>query len=204
MTSSPGPIPIASSTSTIASVPLATPTVCGTPRYRAASSSKALTLGPRMNSPASRTLCMRSRSSGIRGAYCARTSTSGIAAMARQSSRAQFAHDHCGEEREDRGDDDVVHVTEVAVEMRIARAERPADGGECEGPDGGADRGQHDVPAERHPKDPGRDRDERPHHRSHPTDQDDQIVPALEPPLGTVEFALPEMEHPAAALDERP
>ena len=49
MTSSPGPIPIASSTRTSASVPLATPIVSGTPRYAAASSSNAETLGPKTN-----------------------------------------------------------------------------------------------------------------------------------------------------------
>ena len=47
--SSPGPISSASSASTSASVPFATPTVA--PRYAAASSSKARTFGPRMNTP---------------------------------------------------------------------------------------------------------------------------------------------------------
>src|SRR6184192_3012087 len=51
MTSSPGPIPRASRAITSASVPFATPTVRGTPRYSAASRSKAFTFGPRMKIP---------------------------------------------------------------------------------------------------------------------------------------------------------
>ena len=55
MTSSPAPIPSASSTITIASVPFATPTVSGTPRYSAASRSNSATFGPKTKRPSSST-----------------------------------------------------------------------------------------------------------------------------------------------------
>ena len=71
-------MPIASSDRTSASVPFATPIACGTPRYAAASRSNASTSGPKMNRPDSSTSAKRSFSSGINGAYCALTSTSGI------------------------------------------------------------------------------------------------------------------------------
>ena len=78
ITSSPAPISSASRARTIASVPLATPSACATPRYSAASRSKASTFAPRMNCPRSRTSSNSPRSSSSSGAYCALTSTSGI------------------------------------------------------------------------------------------------------------------------------
>ena len=78
MTSSPAPIPSASRTSTSASVPFATPTVSGTPRYSAASCSKAATFGPNTNVPCSSTSAKASLSAGMSGSYCAFTSMSGI------------------------------------------------------------------------------------------------------------------------------
>ena len=71
-------MPIASSESTSASVPFATPIACGTPRYAAASSSNACTSGPKMKRPDSTTRSNASRNSGISGAYCALTSTRSI------------------------------------------------------------------------------------------------------------------------------
>src|SRR5881392_2724017 len=113
MTSSPAPMPRASSAMTIASVPFATPIVAGTPRYAAASCSNARTFGPRMNSPESRTPPMAASSSGISGAYCALTSTRGVGGTAaRQSSRAQPAPDQDGGGENDQRDDDVVDVLE--------------------------------------------------------------------------------------------
>ena len=79
ITSSPAPIPIASSTSTIASVPFAQLTVSWTPSSSADSRSNASTSGPKMNRPDSSVRANASLSSGISGAYCALTSTCGIA-----------------------------------------------------------------------------------------------------------------------------
>ena len=78
ITSSPAPIPSASSASTSASVPFATPIVCSTPRYSAASRSNPSTSGPKMKRPLSSARANASFSSGMNGAYCALTSTSGI------------------------------------------------------------------------------------------------------------------------------
>src|ERR1700751_1447475 len=107
MTSSPGPISIASSTSTIASVPFATPTAFVTPRYAAASSWKG------------------AWSWGISGAYCALTSISGI---------GDTASPHCSQPVEEirRSEDDACHdgvldVLEAVVEALVARSQRVAD-----------------------------------------------------------------------------
>src|SRR5689334_3959041 len=132
MTSSPGPIPSASSTSTSASVPLATPIVCRTPRYAAASSWKAAYSGPRMKAPDSRTLRKRSSSSGISGAYCALTSTSGTFGMAIQSRGPHPADDQVDGEQHDDRHDRVVDVAQVAVRVRVARSQRPARAREAE------------------------------------------------------------------------
>ena len=70
---------IASSTSTSASVPFAQLTVSSTPSCAAASRSNASTSGPKMNFPESSVRANASFSSGISGAYCALTSTWGIA-----------------------------------------------------------------------------------------------------------------------------
>src|ERR687897_890610 len=116
MTSSPGPIPSASRTITIASVPLATPTVSGTPRNAAASSSNAFTFGPRMNFPDSSTSAKAACRRGISGAYCALTSTSGIGGGTASQSRGappQPEHD-AGDE--DHREHDVVDVVERMVE----------------------------------------------------------------------------------------
>src|SRR5437660_8702444 len=115
---------MAFSTSTSASVPLATPIVCGTPRNAAASSSNAFTFGPRMKTPDSSTSARRSFSAGSRPAYCALTSTSGIWGTAAQSRRADAADYDVGHENHDRGDDRVLGVAEVVVEALVARSER--------------------------------------------------------------------------------
>ena len=59
----------------IASVPFATPIVCSTPRYSAASRSNPSTSGPKMNLPLSSVRSNAAFSAGISGAYCALTST---------------------------------------------------------------------------------------------------------------------------------
>src|SRR5256714_6567776 len=147
-------MPIASSTITSASVPFATPTVCGTPRNAAASSSNALTFGPRMKTPASSTSARRSFRSGRSGAYCALTSTSGIGRTASESSRAP-AEQEPGYGRDDGERNRVVDEPEVPVEALPALADGPADAGEREAPDRGADQGENRVPPESHPEDAG-------------------------------------------------
>ena len=58
-----------------------------------------------------------------------------------------------------------------------------------------------DVAPERDLEDPGRDRDERPHDRRQPPEQDGPVLPALEPRLGALELRVVEMQ-PAAVLFE--
>src|SRR5215210_2481222 len=152
MTSSPGPISSASRTSTSASVPFATPTVAGTPRYAAASSSKAWTFGPRMKVPESSTSAMRLLISSSRGAYCARTSTSGVCGTASQSTRPPPADYQPDSDCDDARDDGIV---EVVVEALPVATDDPADAGERQAPGGRADEGQHRVTAQGHPEHPG-------------------------------------------------
>src|SRR4051812_7316737 len=171
MTSSPGPISIASSARTSASVPLPTPTDTGTPRCAAASSSKARTFGPRMKTPASSTAAIRSWSSGISGAYWALTSTSGTlgADTALDGSRAAAAPpDEEVQEADGHAErDEVVDEPEVAVELLVTGPERPAGAREREAPrDIAGDREQR-VGAKVHAGDPGGDRDERANDRRH-------------------------------------
>src|SRR5205823_5577250 len=203
ITSSPGPIPIASSAITSASVPFATPIVCGTPRNPAASSSKAFTFGPRMKTPASSTSARRSFSSGRSGAYCALTSTSGIGRTASESSRAPAQHEPC------RGSDDgepdrVVDEPEVAVEALPAPADRPADAGGREAPDRRANERQDRVRGEPHPEDARRDRDERADDGRDSPQEDSPVAPPVEPALGPVELLRREVEDAPAILEQRP
>src|SRR5438270_5888741 len=196
-------MPRASRTITIASVPFATPIVCGTPRYCAASSSKALTFGPRMKTPASSTSARRSFSSGRSGAYCALTSTSGIGRTASESSRAPAQHEPC------RGSDDgerdrVVDEPEVAVKALPASADRPPDAGEREAPDRRPEERRDRVRREPHPEDTGGDRDERANDGGDPPDEDGPVAPAVEPALGAVELLGREVEEAPASLEQRP
>src|SRR6266511_904927 len=144
MTSSPEPMPSASSTRTRASVPLATPTVSGTSRYAAASRSNAATFGPRMNSPLESTPSITSRMRGRSGSYCAFTSTSGIGGTIGKS-RASAAKDQIHRESDDSGQDRVIHKAEVVVEGLVALAQPPADAGKCEAPERRADQRQDRV-----------------------------------------------------------
>src|SRR3954470_4163552 len=169
MTSSPGPISIASSARTSASVPLPTPTDAGTPRCAAASSSKARRLGPRMKTPASSTAAIRSWSSGISGAYWALTSTSGTlgADTALDGSRAALPPPDEDEDEEDCDTerDRVIDEAEVAVELLVAGAERPARAREREAPGERARDRQHGVLPQVHARDARRNRHERAHDR---------------------------------------
>src|SRR3954454_25237032 len=121
-------MPSASSTSTIASVPLATPTVSATPRYCAASRSNALTFGPRMNVvPDSRIPANASFSCGMSGAYCALTSTSGIRGTPLQSIGPSSLQYQVSAADENSCNDHDFRVPELVLEALVARAERPAD-----------------------------------------------------------------------------
>src|SRR6478609_3362016 len=165
-------MPSASSTMTIASVPLATPIVSATPRYSAASRSNAFTFGPRMNCPDSSTSEKARSSFGISGAYCALTSTSGISGTLGECRGASVTQDQVARENEDSCNHEVLDVAEAVMEALVARAERPPDGGEREAPQRRADQRQHRVPPERDPEDAGRDRHERAHDRRDPAQED--------------------------------
>src|SRR5215467_9195539 len=125
-----------------------------------------------MNCPSSRTSRNRASSSGISGAYCALTSTSGILCTAPHCSGLPPSVSEIHREEQDTCKDDELGVAEGVVEALVARPERVAGACDSEGPDGGADRGQRGVRAERDVEDARRDRDERPDDRRHPAEQD--------------------------------
>src|SRR3954452_1786235 len=204
ITSSPGPMPSASSTSTIASVPLPTPIVSGTPRYSAASRSKALTLGPRMKAPDSRIPANASFSCEVSGAYCALTSTSGIRGTPLQSIGPSAPYDQVGDADENSCNDHDFGVSELVVEALVARAERPADAREGEAPDRRADQRQGDVAPERDAEDPSGDRHEGAHDGGDAADEHGPVVVAVEPRLGPPELLRPEVQPAAVAVEQRP
>src|SRR4051794_997579 len=175
ITSSPAPMPRASSTSTSASVPFPQPTVSGTPRYSAASSSNAFVFGPKTKRPSSRTSAKASLSSGISGAYCALTSTSGTlgADTGLDGSRAASAPvaEEQHRDHENGGRDRVVDEAEVLVERLVAGAERPADAREEEAPGERARDRQQRVRPQVHAGHAGRDRDERAHDGRDPAEE---------------------------------
>src|SRR3954468_16680593 len=186
MTSSPAPTPSASRTSTIASVPFATPTVCRTPRNSAASRSNPSTSGPKMKRPDSSVRAKASCSSGISGAYCALTSTCGIGGTASHGNRPAPPHNPVPPAQHDRDDDRELGVLERVVEAFPARAEGPADAGEAEAPDRAARRREQRVTAEGRAEDAGRDRDERADAGRQASDKRGGVAPALEPLLRPV------------------
>src|SRR5436190_17481049 len=203
MTSSPGPTPSASRTSTSASVPLATPTASRTPRYAAASRSNVATFGPRMKSALASTPSIASRMRGSSGSYCAFTSTSGIGRTPGESRGTQAAVNPERQQHQHEGDDDVLDVAEVVMEALVAAPRRPADAREGECPDGRPDRGQDHVATERHLEDPCRDRDEGADHGRHTPDEHREVVPAVEPALRAVEVVAREVEPPSVPLEQR-
>src|SRR6266508_3537555 len=203
MTSSPEPMPSASSTRTRASVPLATPTVSGTSRYAAASRSNAATFGPRMNSPLASTPSIASRMRGKSGSYWSFTSTSGIGRTIRKS-RASALEDQIGRQCDNCDDHRVLDETEVVVEVLVAPSGAPADAGEGKGPDCRADGRQQDIAPEGHSEDAGRNRDERPDDRGHPADQHRQVVPAVEPALRPIELVARKVKPASTPFEQRP
>src|SRR5581483_1538254 len=201
-TSSPAPMPRASSTRTSASVPFAQLTVSRTPSFSAASRSNESTSGPKMKRPLSSVRVKASCSSGISGAYCALTSTWAIF-MGGKRSRAPASPDQVRRDGEDSRHDRVFHPLEVAVERVPARAEPPADAGQRGAPDAVADEREHVVASERALEEARRDGDERASDGSHAADEHRPALPPLEPALGTVD-PLGRQVHPSTvALDER-
>src|SRR4051794_28019397 len=96
-----------------------------------------------MNWPDSTTSSKQRRSSGIRGAYCALTSTSGIISAFAECRGPSAGHQvadqrNCGDHDRDRD------PGEVLVQRVVARAERPAAGGEAEAEHGAPDEGGGD------------------------------------------------------------
>src|SRR3954471_3997248 len=153
-------MPSASRTSTIASVPLATPIVSATPSASAASRSKPSTSGPKMKRPLSSVRSNAAFSSGISGAYCALTSTWGIGrclftAGCDGSGAAAPDQDECGQ-RHGRDDNQDLEVAAVVLRRVPAGADGPADTGE----DGTEERDARDGRDEEAPEadleDPGR------------------------------------------------
>src|SRR5690242_7902568 len=162
MTSSPGPISSASSASTKASVPFATPTVRGTPRYSAASCSKALTFGPRMKTPESSTSAIRSWICGTRRSYCAFTLTRGIEPLGtRAESRCSPSEQQVQHEQHRSCHDRVIDPPERAVDAAPVRAERVAGAAEAEAERDAAEQRQRGEEPQIHPRDARRDRHER-------------------------------------------
>src|SRR5437868_9730929 len=138
-----------------------------------------------MNSALSSASAKRALSSSFSGAYCAWTSTSGIFCTTLHPS-GPLPPPPIQEVRDGEDDsrrDDVVGVAEVAVEARVARAERPSRSGEREGPGHRADERQHGVRRQRHLEDAGRNRDERTDDRGDAADENAEVPPALEPPF---------------------
>src|ERR1700722_1263538 len=203
MTSSPRPIPSASRTSTIASVPLATPIECSTPRLAAASASKASSSGPRMKRPESSVRANAAVSSGIRGAYCALTSTCGIGGTAPHLNRAARA-EHPGAREEDEGDHDGgVEVVDVVAGRVPARPARPPDPPRREGDPGDPGERGGEEPPQRQLEHPGRDRDERAHERRQEAERNRHALDAVEPALGPRDPVGADGRVATVALEQR-
>src|SRR5690348_12390018 len=154
-----------------------------------------------MNAPDSSTARKRASSSGISGSYCDWTSTSGIV-TARHCSCPHPSEGEIRRAEHDTCHDRIFRVFEAVIEVLVARAERVADACDHERPDGGADRGVERVRREPHLEDARRDRDERAHERRHAPDEDAEVPPAPEPPLGTVEPFRRHVQQPTMALEQ--
>src|SRR5690242_1146151 len=90
------------------------------------------------------------------------------------------------------------------MEALVAAPGGPADAGEREGPDRGADRRKDRVPPEGHLEDACRNRDERTDHRRDASHQGGEVVPAVEPTRGPFELVVREVHPASAPLEERP
>src|SRR4051794_28162142 len=154
--------------------------------------------------PESRISANASFSCGMSGAYCALTSTSGIRGTPLQSIGPSSPQDQVGDADENSCNHGDFDEAELLVEALVARAERPADAREGEGPDCRADQRQDDVAAERDAEDPCRNRDERADDGSDAADEHGPVVVAVEPGLGAAELLRPEVQHAAVAVEQRP
>src|SRR5260370_18815539 len=119
-----------------------------------------------MSCPPPSTSRKRASSSGISGAYCALTSTSGIC-TATHFSGLRPPVDKIRREEQNACNDCVFGVLEVVVEALVAPPEAEAGAGDPEGPDRGADDRVQAVGRERHLEDPGGNRDEGAYDRRH-------------------------------------
>ena len=181
-----------------------------------------------MNRPDSSTSANRSLSSGISGAYCALTSTSGITSvrvyraggpstpLSREkpgpsgypAERARRRRRTCratsaAATTSEHGDRDVRVAESVWKLSQLAPAAQPAPAN-----------AKHQiaepisvrigVAAERRLEDPGRDRDERAHDGRDPAEEDGPVLPAVEPCLRTLELGVVEVEPPPVPLEIRP
>src|SRR5918992_428612 len=156
-----------------------------------------------MNRPESRTSAIRSFSSSSSGAYCARTSTSGICGTTGQSS-ASVAEVEVGDPRDDQGGDGVVDEVPVLLEAVVVAAEPVAHARQREAP-GDTAQEREDREAHRlHPEHAGRHGHERAHDGRHAAEEDGGIAEANEPALRPLELVRVEMQPAAVAFDERP
>src|SRR5437660_176651 len=110
-----------------------------------------------MNCPLPSTSRKRASSSGIRGANCPLTSTSGIC-MATHSSGLDPPVEEIRREEQNACNDDVLGVLEAVVEALVAPAEPVPGAGDAEGPDRRAHDREEAVRRERHLEDAGGDR----------------------------------------------
>src|SRR5579871_846702 len=155
-----------------------------------------------MNWPVSSTSLKAASSLGMSGPYSALTSTSGIAMRSHFSLRDPPI-DQIRREEDDDGDDGVLEVAERVIRAVVGGAEAVARAREGEGPDRGANRGEHGVRREPHLEDAGRDRDERADERCDPAERDAQLSPPREPCLGAIELRGREMEPAAMTFEQR-
>src|SRR5262245_61805070 len=155
-----------------------------------------------MNLPDSSTSPRRSFNSGISGAYCALTSTSGI--IGTGTSPEEVAEQEPGREQTDRDDDSVIDPTEILVYPPVTGSDTPPDACPGKAPDRRADEREDGVPPERRAEHPGGNRDERAHERGHTPDQHRCIPALVEPALRTREGLRAQVQPPSPPLDQRP
>src|SRR6266545_3777715 len=153
-----------------------------------------------MKRPDSSTSPKRSFSSGMSGAYCALTSTSGVVGTGPQPVRAA-AEEQPRRSQHDHGDHSVVNPTEILVYPPVAGSDTPAGAREGETPDRRSDQRQDRVPQERRAEDAGGDRDERPDDGREAAEKHGPVAAPVEPGLGAVEPLRCEVE-PASARSE--
>src|SRR5215471_6364445 len=155
-----------------------------------------------MNRPDSSTSPRRSFSSGIRGSYCALTSTSGI--IGTSTSPGEMAEDQPGRDEHDGGDHSVVNPTEFIVYPLVAGSDTPADAREQEAPDRRPREREQRVDAEGRAEDPGRYRDEGADDRCQAADEHGRVAATLEPGLRAREVLGGEMQPAPTSFDQRP